>query len=268
MSASESKFVRVSLFVMFVAATSGAAAAMEQGRPGASAATSPALTLPTFLDEDRLPALQEAWRAREGAPEVVSEPLGAQVRIEPAASEGEAEGAAMSAARAAMRRVGEASRQAPAVREAAEELSRRFSAISEPAEAGPAPSSVVVSTAIAEGADADRADEAAEGAVTSGAGAGNAAPVTTTSALPEAAMRPNSARIDEGPAVAVAPKSRKVIIPPLPLRAADAKTDADQRPARNTNSVAVARPEGPPVTAARREVFPPYMRAFGWDSQP
>jgi hypothetical protein len=288
MRASENRLAAVSLFVLCMIA-SGAAAAMEQNGSAAPSLPGPEPSFPAFLDADRLPALLEAWRARE---------LGSQtVTLAPPGPEGDA----MSAARAAIKRIGGAARQAPAVRQAAEELSRRFSAIGGPA-GSEASSGVVVTTAVGDkpASEASRqdAEEAAAVAADGAAPLHAAAPVTSTSALPEAEMRPQSARLDPIAPLDMTPRTIAKI-PPLPVRApeatAPAKTKtakakakakatksassaAEQKPERRsasplpvaTRTVTAEPPpvEDAPVVAGRREVFPPYMRAFGWDDQP
>jgi hypothetical protein len=284
MRASENTFAGVSLFVLFMIA-GGAAAAMEQNGSVTPSSPTPAWNLPAFLAADRLTVLQEAWRASETGPEATT------------LATPEAEQDPMSAARAAIRRIGDATRQAPAVRQAAEELSGRFSVIGAPAgEAG-----VVVTTTVGDksASDASRqdAEEAAAVAADGAAPLHATAPVTATSAIPEAEMRPQSARLEPIPPLDMTPGT-VATNPPLPVRApvatAPAKTKpktakakakatktastAEKNPARKSASMppvetrtVTAEPpavEEAPVVAGRRDVFPPYMRAFGWDDQP
>lgn len=286
MRASENTVAGVSLFVLLMIA-GGAAAAMEQNGSVTASSPPPAWKLPAFLDAERLPVLQEAWRATETDTEVAA-PATPQAEQDP-----------MSAARAAIKRLGDATRQAPAVRQAAEELSRRFSVISGPSsEAG-----VVVTTTVGEkpAAEASRqdAEEAAAVAADGAAPLHVAAPVTATSAIPEAEMRPQSAHLDPIPPLDMSPGT-VAETPPLPVRAPEATappktktkaktakskakptktaSTAEKKPAQKSTSTPPIEPssmtaEPPPaadasVVAGRREVFPPYMRAFGWDDQP
>jgi hypothetical protein len=90
-----------------------------------------------------------------------------------------------------------------------------------------------------------------------------------TSAIPESEMRPQSAQLDELPPSLHTQTARSVTAsPPLPLRAPGAiarKAPAKPAPSR---MVTVERPRIARESIDRGEVFPHYMRAFGWDDQP
>lgn len=270
-------FAGISLLVMSVAADGAAAdgaAAMEQnGAVGAfvsSPELAPEFDLPEFLSADRLPLLQAAWRAHKStSTSETAEPVPAMMQ-----------GDAMSAARAAMQRIGAATRQAPVVRQAAEELSRRFGAFEGEVATEDTGGGAVVSTAIGEKSDAEATtqDAAEAAAVAAGGAAGFAGPaaVTATSAIPQAEMRPQSAQLDEVPPLQTTRNLAK--IPPLPVKAPVAtatNTSSESPPRRSvgagsaaTRMVTVTRPEARPETAGRGDIFPHYMRAFGWDDQP
>jgi hypothetical protein len=271
--------------LLVVSAFAGVAAAMEPNGPGdgpmptenmpagsvpAGSMYIPAFEFPAFISADQAPLLQAAWQAHASDAEATDQA--------PALMRGDA----MSAARAAMQRVGSATRKPPAVRQAAEELSLRFSGLGGATATAGASASVVVPTAldaIPDDAQAIRQDEAEAAAVAaSDAGDnGSAAPVMATSAIPEAEMRPQSAQLDEIPSSLRTQTGRTVVTaPPLPQRApaATARNEPD-KPAPRSNASASTRMvtiERPPRvardTADRGEVFPHYMRAFGWDDQP
>jgi hypothetical protein len=124
MDASDCKFVGGPLLAMCLL-MNGAATAMEPAQSAAAGQSSPALRLPTFLDQSRLADLQKAWRTRaSNAPAPRVETGGAQ-QGEQQIQKAEA---TVSTARAAMKRAEQASQNAAAVRRRAEEISRRFSA--------------------------------------------------------------------------------------------------------------------------------------------
>ena len=112
------------LFGMLIVTSlvAGASALEINQQRAPSTASAPAVTLPAFLDGARLPDMQDAWRARFGN---VSDDAAVQPAGEATASTPEA---VLDAAQGAMTRADQASREAAAVRERAEELSRRFGA--------------------------------------------------------------------------------------------------------------------------------------------
>jgi hypothetical protein len=272
-------FAGISLLVMPVV-TDGAAAddaaAMEQNgaiggfvsSPELAPEPTPEFSFPAFLSADRLPLLQAAWRSH------ASTSASETAEQAPAMMHGDA----MSAARAAMQRIGSATRQAPVVRQAAEELSRRFSAFEGGVATEDSGGGAVVPTAISEmpSAEATTQDAAEAAAVEAGGAAGFTGPatITATSAIPQAEMRPQSAQLDEAPPLQSTRKLTK--IPPLPLRAPVAtatNTSIASTPRSNAGSVAtrmvtVTRPEARSEAPGRGDIFPHYMRAFGWDDQP
>jgi hypothetical protein len=260
MGASKRTFLGGSLLAMCFLLT-GTATALEPDQSGVPPQSSP--PLPAFLDDKRSGDLQEAWRAREAEAKEAPQPQGSGASEEPAPKETEA----MSAARDAMKRVGEANRQAPAVRQRAEELSRRFgadageipsAAVVAPATSGEPPAGQGGQTVVTAPEPAREGDAAADAEPAGGGGA--------TAALPEPAPEPPDAATQRRPPVPVARPN--VHIPPLPLRAPRAVTqDAAMRHYRPAvGSLPATAPA--PADNGRVEVFPPYIRAFGWNSQP
>ena len=108
----------------------GSASAMEQTK--APAAPASAFSMPSFFDGNRLPDLKDAWRSGAVTPTSASEDT-------PPATPPANDDAALAAAKAAMVRAEEAGREAAAVREKAEELSRRFGGDSAPVANATAP---------------------------------------------------------------------------------------------------------------------------------
>lgn len=268
MGASKSTFLGGSLVAMCFLLTSTAAAVEPEQSSVPSQTTPP---LPAFLDDKRSGDLQEAWRAREPEAKEAPRLQGSGAPQEPAAKETEA----MSAARAAMKRVGEANRQAPAVRQRAEELSRRFGAegaVAEPVDAGEIPSAAVVPPAISGQPPSGQGDQTVVTApepTREGDAATDAQPAgagSATAALPEAAADTQDPATEKSPPVPVVRPSAH--IPPLPLRAPRAVAhDAATRHYRPAAGSLPA-PAPAPADKGRVEVFPPYIRAFGWNSQP
>jgi hypothetical protein len=267
MGSSKRTFLGGSLLAMSFLLT-GAVSALEPDQSGAPPQSLPARPLPAFLDDKRSGDLQEAWRAREAEAKEAPRPQGSGAPGEPESQETEA----MSAARDAMKRVGEANRQAPAVRQRAEELSRRFgadageipgAAVVPPAVSGEPPAGQGEQTVVTAPEPTREGDAAAEAQP---AGAGGA-----TAALPEAAAETQGAATTARPPVPVARTSAHIPpLPPLPLRAPRAVTqDAAMRHYRPAaGSLPAAAPAPAPAGNGRVEVFPPYIRAFGWNSQP
>lgn len=103
----------------------GRTSAMERGQPGAFASSS-VEALPSFLDDERLPALQEAWRAHEpSSAALLPRDNDRPSQFAPAATIPDDP---MAAARAAMKRAKQSGQDDQSVRRRAEELSRRFGA--------------------------------------------------------------------------------------------------------------------------------------------
>ena len=127
---------------MLMATSLVAGSTLEINRQRApSTAGVPAFTLPVFLDVARLPDMQEVWRARFGdAGDAAAQPAGEATTMPEAV---------LDAAQRVMTRSEQASREAAAVRERAEELSRRFGAGGAEAAADVAPADVIVPTATA-----------------------------------------------------------------------------------------------------------------------
>src|SRR5262245_8136795 len=108
------------LGAIMVATLASGASAMDLGpQPAPGGDEAPALQLPAFLDIARLPDMQEAWRLHSGGGLT---PASAEVATETPEAQDES---ALQTARAALTRAEQVSRDAAAVRERAEELSRR-----------------------------------------------------------------------------------------------------------------------------------------------
>lgn len=241
-------------------------------QPDASKANAPAPELPAFLDSKRLIDLQEAWRTRERGAAHAAKPAAAE---EPAPDSQQA----ISAVRAAMKRVDEASREADAVRLKAEELSQRFGEGGNAAQAEAAQPVVPTPPPYAVGGDpsADRSKTELPPEVEAPAHVGAPAPTvpplgadTTTAAIPDAAQVPE--------ATPPPPKAKHgahigVGIPPLPVRAPKVVAKGSHRPSgatspRRSRPAVAARVVVPDVRNGRGEVFPPYLGAYEWKSQP
>lgn len=104
------------LLVIAVAPVAGAMELSQGAAPGSEPSSS--FAFPMFLDGARLPDLQEAWRTRFGADENPA-PSAANGASDPEAT-------AIDAARQVLTRAEQVTRDAAAVRDRAEALSRRF----------------------------------------------------------------------------------------------------------------------------------------------
>jgi hypothetical protein len=239
------------------------AAAFEPEQTVLPSASPPAFSLPAFLDSARLPALQEAWRTHD-SPAVVAPLQGFN---------------AAPADAPVTRSVKPEGREAEAVRQRAEELSRRFSvggdsgkpaatakaadAATPPTAAGTAPS-----TSAARGGADMPADTPPPSHV--GAALPDALPTappadTTTAALPDPSSKsePHAKKHS-----ASAGARLNVGIPPLPVRAPrKATAAAEVRAPVVHRSRRVTSPMAAPVENEHREVFPPYLGAPGWKTQ-
>ena len=234
------------------------ASAMEQARAPAAPSSS-AFSMPSFFDGSQLPDLKNAWRAGDG---VAASP--------PAAPNASASGtppanddAALAAAKAAMLRAEEAGREAAAVREKAEELSRRFGTDSPPAETSDGPAAAATDTVT-----------------------GSVEPATTPLPAPSALGAPPPADPKSEPSEGAAPNPGEpatAAVPALPGKKPGPLTDAATAPASKTATSSspprskTAASDAPaatpgyrstPGTAGKADVMPGSIGAFGWDSQP
>ena len=249
------------LFGMLMATSLAAgASALEINQQRApSTAGAPAFTLPAFLDVARLPDMQDAWRARFGN---VSDDAAVQPAGEATTSTPEA---VRDAAQWAMTRAAQASREAAAVRERAEELSRRFGAGGAESAADVVPVDVVnVPTATASiNTDANPSDVAqpVEHLL---------APADERAAHDSIDTWKNSTRVIEDmpakPAKSANTKpakpAKRSIASPPPRQPVQT---AVQNGARAEKLLAVDFVELPPDSDP---MLPREMRAFGWNAQP
>ncbi len=104
--------------LLLAAGLAPAAGAMELGQASAPASTVSTIALPAFLDAGRLAALRDAWRAQSNRAAVAATPV--------SLVSGDTDAAAIEQARQTLTHGEQVSRQAVAVRDRAEELSRRF----------------------------------------------------------------------------------------------------------------------------------------------
>jgi hypothetical protein len=237
-----------------------AAAAFESDQTHLPSGSPPAFSLPAFLDNARLLNLQEAWRAHV-KPTVVA-PL-------PGFDAPPADAPVTKSAKP----------EAAAVRQRAEELSRRFSSDGASAKAAttakaadPTPPPFALGAAPSPSSDRSGADLPADAPPPSHVGAALpvVAPVgtdTTTAALPDPADKKQAPPAKKHSGGASARLS--VGIPPLPVHAPHKATAAAEvRTPVVHHSRRVASPMAAPrVNNERREVFPPYLGAPGWNVQ-
>jgi len=228
------------------------AAAFEPAQQAQPLGARPSFSLPSFLNSERLPDLQEAWQTRDSGPKEQL-PWSEQSSGADAVQPGEDE-------------------SSESVRKRAEELSRRFGAGSAPAAETKASAPAAPPYAIGAEPSAERKPVADPVATSAPDAAGDEAPAktepmpadTTTAALPddtpskEPAKKAQAAHLNLG-------------IPPLPARPPKYTESKPSKPShsrvRRTRATTVTRAT-PPVNDAKREVFPPYLGAFGWDAKP
>jgi len=231
---------------------SDASQAMEPVQLGPSMAASSAPALPAFLDDERLPAMQEAWQAHEQAP---------------AAAGGDT----------------------TSVRERAEELSRRFSvgatakptdnaapAVATPTGVIPAASSDVGKQTGKQGVMAPvkpvmHARKALANGVEAGTTGSVSAPPQELSAATESALENEKLRL-------AAPMPPSEAIPPLPkrpptIRAATEGSSVTNAAITRTAPVHTYRARSNPnssdsMAALRGTILTNELHAFGWNSQP
>ncbi len=262
------------LAICFLASASTHALEAAQSIAGSSGSSS---ELPAFLDDDRLPALEEAWRASEHPSEPETPPSTLPDATPPA----------------------EAAGDATTVRERAEELSRRFWA--KPGTAGQNASPPV---AIAPAVVPEPASEPDEPPTISEVKPGNAQTATTVtpviparkSVMPAAKTRAKTETNAQMPPTntastqsdfsseklrLAAPPPPPESIPPLPRRAPASRGEdpvetksvvTRPRPVRTYSaSTTVTNPAEPPPdpkAALRGSILTNELRSFGWNSQP
>ncbi len=233
--------------VLVVAGLASAAAAMELNQsPAPASAEAPAFVLPAFLDDARLPDLQEAWREHFSAVTTAADPA-------PPAST--PEGSALETASDALTRAEKVSIEAVSVRERAEELSRRFGA--EAAETKTAAPGAPTETASIDkdGGAADATPPVIEHEL---APASDEA--TVIGEAPATPMRKAAAMTDDAPVIedmATKPVAR-------------AKSSAPARQAaagRKPLAVRTVVDTGPPKPQ-ETTLIPTELRALGWSAQP
>ena len=233
-----------SLFGMLLATSlvSGATAMEINQQRAPATSEAPAFTLPAFLDGERLPDLQQAWRAHFSDTNEA-----ATAQAEGAAATTQAD-VALNAAQQAMTRAEQAGREAAEVRVRAEELSRRFGA-------GATDQAPTETAAIdTQNNTADAAQPAVEHVL---------APVDDEAAPAEASAATDDAPVIEEMATKPA-KPVKRVSAPIPSR--QALQTASQKSAPVITGPlkvdpAAPKPESDPM-------MPSELRAFGWNAQP
>jgi hypothetical protein len=202
--------------------------------------------LPDFLDDHRLPALEEAWRANEQSLETAAEAHSAGAESE------------------------------TTVRARAEELSRRFGASTGPAAKTPPPSVTIPPAVIPEPESKEAAVAPvmpARKSAMNPAKAGAKAPYPTETASTPSAFA-DKLRL-------AAPPPPPEAIPPLPRRRPNDRSEAGAtatkaavtrpKPTRTYSATTSANPANPPPdpkAALRGTIMTNELRALGWDKQP
>ncbi len=262
----------VLLAICFLA--SAATHALEAAQPSVSVTTSS--ELPAFLDDDRLPALEEAWRASEQPPESET-PQSALPDTTSSATE--------------------AAGEANTVRERAEALSRRFGAATGPA-AQKTPPPVTIAPAVVPEPASEPNDPPTLLEVRPGSAQ---TAITVMPVIPARKSAMHAAKTDANAAIPAMPtetastesdfSSEKLrlaapppppeSIPPLPRRAPTSRSEdgveteavvTHPKAARTYSaSTTVTNPAAPPpdpMAALRGSILTNDLRAFGWNSQP
>jgi hypothetical protein len=236
------------LFGMLVVTSlvSGAAAMEINQQRAPSTGDAPAFTLPAFLDGDRLPDLQDAWRAHFGdqSDAAVARPASEAVAPQPDISQ-----------QTTTTRGEQTSREAAAVRTRAEELSSRFGAGAESADGG--------TTASEAGPPAETAS------VNAGADAAEPGqPVVEQVLAPaeDGVVSEVVAPSDDAPVIedmgAKPAKGVKRSTTPVPRQPVQTATRTAPAPAALIKvDPAAPQPESDPM-------MPTEIRAFGWNAQP
>ena len=240
------------LAICFLA--SAATRALEPVQPGSGPSSAP--SLPAFLDDDRLPALEEAWHASEQPPQTISQSA-PQLAL-PAETSPVSEPTAAS------------DEPATTVRQRAEDLSRRFDAANGPAATTPPPSVTIPPAVVPEPAHPETRPESKQAAVTP------AMPPEKTGAIAPSTTAFAAERLR-----LAAPPPSPETIPSLPRRAPKNRSDAGAtvkkaavtrlRPTRTYSATAGVNPANPPSdpkAALRGTIMTNELRSFGWNTQP
>jgi hypothetical protein len=269
---SSARFVGL-LFVIGAAPAAGAVDLGQQSGPAPNVA--PAISLPIFLDAARLPDMQAAWRTRFGGDIAVAAPI--------AAPPSDPEAGTISEARQTLTRAEQVTIEAAAVRERAEELSRRF-AVGSPGEAPAGEPAPAVST---EAPPVETASIGTDAAPGEAAPAGIQQVSVSTDTAPASEITPASMlggpKVEAAAAVDAAPVIEDMATPQAqPL----AKRGPIKPPApRVVKSAAVSEPptlfgifsswgsseEEPAAKSHEAEndpMMPTEIRSFGWNAQP
>ena len=258
MGVSKSIFGSASVLVVSILVGGGSASAMEPAQvPAASSSSS--LSMPSFFDGNRLTDLKDAWHGGNTAP---ASPTGENPAGAPPLPNDDA---ALAEAKAAMLRAEEAGREAAAVREKAEELSRRFGVETAPAANDATPTTVSdTSTGSIEPSRSDLPPPSALGAPLpadqADAKEPMAAPNSNEVATPAATT--SSAAVPELPAKKDAARAQDTKAKTAAVQASQTKSKA---------AVGEAPPSGARTTPGpsnKADVMPANMGAFGWNSQP
>jgi hypothetical protein len=277
------------LLVTGIAPGAGAVDAIP-GQTGSPPHIATAVSLPAFIDASRLADMQAAWRTHFGGRDIV-------VAAPVASTVSDPEAGTINEARQTLTRAEQVTIEAAAVRERAEQLSRRFavdtaaeSAVA--ANAGPAPASPesVVTETVAVSAEAAPASEAVatteEAAPTAPALIQKA--VATATVTPKADMGSVSMLggppVDEAPARAAAPviEDMATARPPAPAKRTVANPQAARRSAQaasasepptlygifsswgSSGEEAAAKPAEKSVEPSTPSGLPTEIRSFGW----
>lgn len=251
MGASNHFFVGGSLLAVTML-LGGPAPAMEPAQAPASTPFPSAPALPSFFDGNRLPDLKDAWRTWDSAPASPSAAPDASVSSSPPSSDD----ATLAAAQAAMVRADQAGREAAAVREKAEELSRRFGSDSAPEQTGTA--DTAATTPESTGSVEPPTATLAPAALGAPPPANPAEPTTSAADTPDLPAKQGAA-IDDTPAPG---RSKAAAAPATPLRSKTAASEPVSAPAIVPGSKTT------PGTSGKSDAMPTSIRSFGWDSQP
>ncbi|MFA5899535.1 MAG: hypothetical protein WC829_10525 [Hyphomicrobium sp.] len=242
------------LMVLGTAPMAGAMELSQSSTQGSDAQSS--FSLPIFLDGTRLSVFQEAWQAH----------FAGVVTAAPARSD-EAEAAAIEDARRALTRAEEIDREAAAVRERAEELSRRFGA--EPASAtnsdtasAPSGVSATIETAAIDAAPANGEAPVAE-LVSVSATVDDMAPSPEPagSSVVETSQADNAPVIEE-----MATKPARVAKRVVGSSGSRTSLQTASNSGPMSGEFLVVDPAAPQPQST--SMMPTELRAFGWSSQP
>lgn len=254
------------MFLALGAAPMASAMDLSQSPAPASQAQS-GFALPMFLDGARLSVLKEAWEAHFS---------GISIGNTTATGGEDAEAAAIENARRTLTRAEEIDREAAAVRERAEELSRRFAA--EQAEAA-APIDAAAASASISTSAADGETVPAETASIDDGSTDREAPVAQlvpVSASDEAIVQPAAVAAPAAVATRNSNDDAPVIedMATKPVRLAKRVSGTSSRASVQTTASAAPLVTGLMVvdpTAPKPQtsiMMPTELRAFGWSSQP